>query len=145
MKIQSRSRKPDTSILRYRRLAIGRGGIRKAYFRWRQEDGLAGRCDNESCRFHTDALEWNGRPLPLILDHRDGNRYDNSPSNLRFLCPNCDSQLPTRGGANRGRVRGRTDDGYVLVNRDGSRIVAATGRACGASSAQAHANSSTAD
>jgi hypothetical protein len=73
--------------------------------------------------------------LKLILDHSEGNRYDNSPRSLRYLCPNCDSQLPTRGGGNKGRVVDRTSDGYTLRNRDGSRIVAATARASGSSSA----------
>ena len=87
------------------------------------------RCDNQQCRFHTEPLKWNGKLLRPILDHKDGNRFDNSPGNLQFLCPNCDSQQPTRGGGNRGRVRDVTPDGYTLMNRDGTRIVAATGRA----------------
>jgi hypothetical protein len=81
-------------------------------------------------------LEWNGKLLKLILDHSEGNRYDNSPRSLRYLCPNCDSQLLTRGGGNRDRVVDLTADGYTLMNRDGSRIVAATGRAAGSSSAR---------
>jgi hypothetical protein len=138
MKTKTQSRKPGASPLKYSPAPANRGTVRRAYLRWRHERGMVERCDNEACWFHTHVLVWNGGPLPLILDHREGNRYDNSPSNLRLLCPNCDSQLPTRGGANRGRVRDRTDDGYVLVNRDGSRVVAATGRACGKGSAQAH-------
>jgi hypothetical protein len=48
---------------------------------------------------------WNGRRLPLILDHASGNARDNRVENLRLLCPNCDSQNDeTRGGANAGRV-----------------------------------------
>src|SRR5712691_4692956 len=112
------------TLLRYSQTDVDRGKIRRAYGRWRRERGIPERCDNDKCRFHTDPLVWNGQALPLILDHRDGNRYDNSPSNLRLLCPNCESQLPTRGGANRGRVRDKTTDGYTLVNRDGSTIVA---------------------
>jgi hypothetical protein len=78
---------------------------------------------------------WNGKSLPLILDHIEGNRYDNLPASLRYLCPNCDSQLPTRGGANRGRVKGVSENGYILRNRDGTSIAAATGRAAGSSRA----------
>lgn len=37
----------------------------------------------------------NGRPLTLQLDHRDGNRFNHCPSNLRWLCPNCHSQTET--------------------------------------------------
>ena len=56
-------------------------------------------------RIHTKPLEWNGQPLPLILDHVDGVNSDNRPEQLQFLCPNCDSQLRTRGGANKGKVK----------------------------------------
>ena len=139
MQTKTRPPKSGPSVLKYSQVAVDRGKVRRAYHRWRTERGIPERCDNDQCWFHTHALQWNGDRLPLILDHRDGNRYDNSPSNLRLLCPNCDSQLPTRGGANRGRVRDRTEDGYVLVNGDGSRIVAATGRSGGTSSAQARA------
>jgi 5-methylcytosine-specific restriction endonuclease McrA len=39
--------------------------------------------------------KWMGNPLPLILDHINGINNDNRIENLRFLCSNCDSQLPT--------------------------------------------------
>ena len=38
---------------------------------------------------------WNGKPLTLRLDHIDGDKTNNELSNLRWVCPNCDSQLPT--------------------------------------------------
>ena len=59
--------------------------------------------------------------MPVILDHINGNRRDNSPKNLRYLCPNCDAQLLTRGGLNRGRVLAAEEGKYVLVDRDGKR------------------------
>jgi hypothetical protein len=56
--------------------------------------------------------------LGLILDHIDGCRENNSPNNLRYLCPNCDSQqTTTRGGANQGRVQDRGKHGYSIVER----------------------------
>jgi hypothetical protein len=62
-------------------------------------------------------MEWNGRPLSLILDHKNGVNSDNSPENLRFLCPNCDSQqTETRGGANIGRVR-KSGAGFGIFDR----------------------------
>jgi hypothetical protein len=43
---------------------------------------------------------WNDKPLVLQVDHCNGNRFDNRPENLRFLCPNCHSQTDTFGVAN---------------------------------------------
>lgn len=48
---------------------------------------------------------WNGRPINMILDHIDGNSENNSMSNLRLVCPNCDSQLPTFKSRNYGKGR----------------------------------------
>lgn len=44
--------------------------------------------------------EWNGKPLVLQLDHKDGNHNNHSIENLRFLCPNCHSQTNTYSGKN---------------------------------------------
>jgi hypothetical protein len=79
------------------------------------------RCDNEACRFHTEPLVWNNKPLKLILDHINGVNTDNRLSNLRLLCPNCDSQnTKTRGGANRGRVL-KSSGGFATVELDGEK------------------------
>lgn len=43
---------------------------------------------------------WMGKPLVLRLDHKDGIRNNHSLTNLRFLCPNCDSQTSTFCGRN---------------------------------------------
>ena len=42
---------------------------------------------------------------PLVADHIDGNWRNNTPQNLRLLCPNCDSLSATYAGLNRGRGR----------------------------------------
>lgn len=49
--------------------------------------------------------EWTGQPMPLVLDHIDGNAYNNSISNLRVICNNCDSLLPTFKSRNKGNGR----------------------------------------
>lgn len=43
---------------------------------------------------------WNSQELVLILDHINGNNRDHRITNLRFVCPNCNSQLETFGGRN---------------------------------------------
>ncbi len=44
---------------------------------------------------------WQGKEMPLILDHINGKNNDNRIENLRFVCSNCDSQLPTYKSRNR--------------------------------------------
>jgi hypothetical protein len=45
---------------------------------------------------------WNGKPIPLELDHVNGRRDDNQLTNLRLLCPNCHAQTSTYRGRNIG-------------------------------------------
>lgn len=52
--------------------------------------------------------EWNNLPLPLQLDHIDGNPKNNNLDNVRWLCPNCHAQTDTWGVKNisdEGRTR----------------------------------------
>ena len=44
--------------------------------------------------------EWNGEPIPLELEHINGNHQDNSLENLTILCPNCHAQTDTYRGKN---------------------------------------------
>jgi hypothetical protein len=44
---------------------------------------------------------WRGQPLMLRLDHANGIRNDHRLDNLRFVCPNCDSQTDTFCGRNK--------------------------------------------
>lgn len=92
--------------------------VRRCYMEWRADEGMPTRCDNPECIFHGLPPEWNGRPLPLILDHANGVNSDNRPSNLRLLCPNCNSQTPTLGGANKGRVK-KMPDRFTRVDEEG--------------------------
>ena len=44
--------------------------------------------------------EWLSKPIPLELDHIDGDNTNNELSNLRLLCPNCHALTPTYRGRN---------------------------------------------
>jgi len=50
-------------------------------------------------------VEWEGRKIPLVLDHQNGNSTDWALTNLRFICPNCDAKTETFAGRNRGQGR----------------------------------------
>lgn len=51
--------------------------------------------------------DWNDQDLVLVMDHINGIPNDWSVENLRFVCPNCDSQLPTYKSKNKGNGRPR--------------------------------------
>ena len=105
-------------VLRYA-LGLNQSTVKRAFREWRAEQGIPERCDNDKCRFHTEPLTWNGEPFGLILDHKDGVKGDNRPESLRFLCPLCNSQLPTHDGSNKDRV-GMSSAGFA-VKEDGAR------------------------
>jgi len=44
--------------------------------------------------------EWNGKEIPLEVNHIDGNRNNHLLSNLELLCPNCHAQNETYRGKN---------------------------------------------
>ena len=56
--------------------------------------------------------EWLGEPIPLELDHIDGDHYNNQFENLKILCPNCHAKTPTYRGKNK-----RNKNSQTLKNR----------------------------
>jgi hypothetical protein len=53
---------------------------------------------------HCHRSKWNGHPIPLELDHIDGNNNNNKLNNLRLLCPNCHALTPTYRSKNRSKA-----------------------------------------
>ena len=49
--------------------------------------------------------EWLGKPIPIELDHINGDNANNSLTNLRLLCPNCHALTDTYRGKNQKRAK----------------------------------------
>lgn len=57
---------------------------------------------------------WNGRPITLELEHKDGNNQNNIRENLECLCPNCHSQTDTWRGKNKKDKKLRISDEKII-------------------------------
>jgi 5-methylcytosine-specific restriction endonuclease McrA len=53
------------------------------------QEGRCGKCQ---------LSEWLGQPIPLEVDHINGDRTDHRRENLEAICPNCHAQTPTWRG-----------------------------------------------
>ena len=53
-------------------------------------------CNNET---------WNEKPIPLEVEHIDGNSENGKPENVSLICPNCHAQTDTYKGKNKGNGR----------------------------------------
>ncbi|MEU8349643.1 HNH endonuclease [Streptomyces sp. NPDC048845] len=96
--LPSPARKPAEALLRKSPAGSARTAaalLRRALL----EQGVPHRC--AECGLGDT---WQNRRLVLEVDHINGDRSDNRPENLRFLCPSCHSQTttfsrrPTSGG-----------------------------------------------
>jgi len=59
--------------------------------------------ENETFQYECSCCHlssWLNVPIPLELDHIDGNSSNNELINLRLLCPNCHALTPTYRGKN---------------------------------------------
>jgi Zn finger protein HypA/HybF involved in hydrogenase expression len=57
---------------------------------------------------------WNGKPITLELEHKDGNHHNNERENLECLCPNCHSQTDTWRGKNKRNKRNKISDDEII-------------------------------
>lgn len=79
--------------------------------------------------------EWRGAPMSLRLDHINGVSGDHRLENLRWLCPNCDSQTSTFCGRNKAaakanRKRGCTNQYHSVCIDCGSACQGLRCRSC---------------
>lgn len=58
-------------------------------------------CKCEVCNSNS----WMNKPIPLEVEHIDGNSTNNAPNNVMLICPNCHAQTDTYKGKNRGNGR----------------------------------------
>lgn len=67
--------------------------------------------------------EWRGKKLTLQLEHIDGDSFNNSTENLKFLCPNCHSITDTYCGKNKNTGKKKVSDEKLLTSlRNNSNI-----------------------
>jgi hypothetical protein len=96
-----RARQRKQNIARWLATGIGEpAGSHRHYIRLHLFDEQGG-----LCAICAGPALWNDVELRFVLDHIDGDASNNGRDNLRLLCPNCDSQLPTYKSRNRGRGR----------------------------------------
>lgn len=67
---------------------------------------------------------WNNYPLTLILDHINGINNDDRLENLRWVCPNCNMQLPTTN-----RVKNCNIKKYYCIDC-GKEVIHSTTKRC---------------
>jgi 5-methylcytosine-specific restriction endonuclease McrA len=86
-----RVRKRDLQVYLDNQIPIPSSRLRKRLI----EEGLK-KAQCEKCKRKT----WLGQPIPLELDHIDGDHANNHLANLQVLCPNCHAFTPNYRGRN---------------------------------------------
>lgn len=71
---------------------------------------LIEKCDGK-CQI-CNLKEWMGKPMPLVLDHINGDSSDGDLNNLRIICNNCDAQTDTYKSKNIGKGRAKRRQRY---------------------------------
>jgi len=69
----------------------------------------------QNCKCNKCGLDkWLDNDLPLELEHKDGNHFNNNRENLEMLCPNCHALTDTWRGRNKNHKRFKIDDEKLL-------------------------------
>lgn len=66
---------------------------------------------------------WQDKPIPLEIDHKDGNNFNWNKNNVWLLCPNCHALTNTYRGKNKNN--GKTiinDDDLILIIQNSKNI-----------------------
>ena len=82
---------------------------------------------NAQCN-RCEGTEWLGQPIPLELDHIDGNKLNNSLDNLQVLCPNCHSFTPHYRGRKKKLPKPTCIDCPAFVSGKGRRCRSCAGK-----------------
>lgn len=61
--------------------------------------------------------KWQNKELVLVLDHINGVPNDHRLENVRFLCPNCNSQQETFSGKNNKKEKNRCIDCGKIISK----------------------------
>lgn len=59
--------------------------------------------------------EWKGQPIPIELEHIDGDNKNNNRENLKLLCCNCHALTPTWRGRNVNTGKKKVSDEELLT------------------------------
>lgn len=67
--------------------------------------------------------DWQGKSIPLELDHIDGDNTNNELENLRILCPNCHAFTDTYRGKNKKTARSAKEVNEMVDSLANTKIV----------------------
>lgn len=63
--------------------------------------------------------DWMSKPIPLELEHIDGNNRNNQKDNLKLLCPNCHAFTEFYRGRNKNGKTKVPDEDIIKLIKEG--------------------------